>query len=394
MQDSIKKITKEDCFGCRSCEQTCPKQCISMLPDKEGFLYPFVNDDVCINCGLCLSHCPVGKEINTTDNPIALGLRLKDDLKLKESTSGGVFAGLADYVIGNGGIVFGCAFDEKLQARHVKAETIDELKPIKGSKYVTSNTLDTYQKVADILKKSPDKQILYTGTPCQISGLNSYLGIIPNNLITADIICHGVPSQKLFDKYIEWLSLKTNGEIIYYGFRDKDVSQWTCAGKTKTKTKTKVINGSIDPYYSSFMRGETYRHCCYKCEFACINKRPSDITMGDFWGIESVHPKFYSSKGISCCLINTKKGEDIFDKIQSKYEWIETTVNNISKGNCNLLHPTKKPPIRSTIYDGIDDWPINKFISKLYAPPHKRFIRYVISHIPESVKIFIKQNVR
>ncbi len=392
MSNTISSVKREECYGCRSCEQICPKQCISVLPDNEGFLYPSVNEGVCANCGLCVKHCPVFNKIGDT-SPAYLGLRLKDNKELSESASGGVFAGFADYILENGGVVFGCAFDENLQAQHIKINNKAELKLIKGSKYVASNTRETYREVSEILKDYPEKNVFYTGTPCQISGLYSFLGNKPEKLFTADIICHGVPSQKLFNKYIEWLSLKANNKIIYYGFRDKDVSGWTCCGKTKTKTKTKTINGAVDPYYSSFMRGETYRQCCYQCAFADIKKRPGDITMGDFWGVETAHPKFYSSKGVSCCLLNNDKGKFLFEKISSRFDFIETSADKITRKNGNLLRPTKKPAVRSSIYSGIDDLPVDKYISKLYAPLFKRIVRYMISLIPECVKILMKRHI-
>ena len=296
MADSIAILKKDECFGCRSCEQVCPKKCISVLPDEEGFLYPQVDEKICVHCWLCMAHCPSVQKIPQKQSLSFWGLRLKDGGELKESASGGVFAALADFVLEQGGVVFGAAYDENLRVRHCRAENKTELQALKKSKYVASSTERTYSEVAEFLRKEPNRLVLYTGSPCQIHGLYSFLGGKPQNLFTADIVCHGVPSQKLFDKYIAWLGEKQRGKILYYGFRDKDVAGWSCGGKTKTKTKTKVINGSVDPYYSSFMRGETYRLSCYRCPFASVERRPGDITMGDFWGIEFAHPKFYSKR--------------------------------------------------------------------------------------------------
>jgi coenzyme F420-reducing hydrogenase beta subunit len=391
MNNSITVLKKEECFGCRSCEQICPQNCISILPDTEGFLYPQINSDLCINCGLCLKHCPSVCAVKHEGYPKALGLKLKDEKELSESASGGVFAGVANYIIENKGVVFGCAFNDNLQAQHIKVESKEVLKSLKGSKYVTSNTLQTYKEVSATLKSNPDKLVFYSGTPCQIHGLYSFLGFHPENLLTADIICHGVPSQKLFDKYIKWLSLKLKGEITYIGFRDKDISGWTCKGKAKTKFKTKKIYGAVDPYYSSFLYGNIYRHSCYQCPFTDIKKRAADITMGDFWGIENINSKFYSSKGVSCCLLNSEKGKMFFEKVRNNYESIETTIEDVTIRNYNLLRPTKKPPVRDTIYNGIDDMSIEKYIKKLYAPLPKRVIRFIISVIPENIKILIKR---
>ena len=391
MSDNIATLKNDECFGCRSCEQICPKKCISILPDEEGFLYPSVDEKFCIDCGLCTKHCPAMLNLTEKEPKAFFAVRLKDSSVIMESSSGGIFAGLAEYIIENGGTVFGCAFNENLQAQHIKVNNYKDLQALKKSKYVTSNTLRTYSEVSEILKEEPKKFVLYTGTPCQIHGLYSFLGKTPDNLFTADIICHGVPSQKLFDKYLEWLGKKQCGKILYYGFRDKDVAGWACAGKAKTKTKTKTINGAIDPYYSSFMRGDTYRYSCYKCPFTNIRKRPADITMGDFWGIEFSHPGFYSNKGVSCCLINTEIGRKLFEKTVEKFDYIETSGEKITFLNGNLLHPTAKPSVRESIYNGIDEIPADKFIRRLYAPIHKRIIRYFISQIPHSLKTFFKR---
>lgn len=391
MRDNISTLKKDECLGCRSCEQICPKKCISIFPDKEGFLYPTVDENICIKCELCTKHCPAIQKIEGKEPEAFLAVRLKDSSAIMDSSSGGIFAGLAEYIIENDGVVFGCAFNKNLEALHIKVDNCKDLQALKKSKYVTSNTLHTYSEVAQIIKNEPKKLILYTGTPCQIHGLYSFLGKKTENLFTADIICHGVPSQKLFDKYLEWLGKKQSGKILYYGFRDKDVAGWACAGKTKTKTKTKIINGATDPYYSSFMRGETYRQSCYKCPFANIKYRPADITMGDYWGIEFAHPKFYSKKGVSCCLINTEKGKDFFQKIAEKFDYLETSDEKITLLNGNLVHPTAKPAVRESIYDGIDEIPAEKFISRLYAPMYKRIVRYFISIIPHSVKTFLKR---
>lgn len=391
MNNTIKILTKEQCYGCRSCEQICPKKSISLSADGEGFIYPQIEESICINCGLCSDHCPAVQKKEENENIRFLGLRLKDSEELMESSSGGAFAALADYVIENHGIVFGCAFDENLQAKHICVENKKDLKKIKGSKYVASDTLNTYLEVATILKTQKNIIVLYSGTPCQIHGLYSFLGCRPENLVTVDLICHGVPSQKLFNKYIEWLSNKTKSKILYYGFRDKDVSGWSCGGKIKTATKTKIINSVDDPYYSSFLRSENYRLSCYKCEFSNLNKRPADITIGDFWGIEIVHPDFYTKKGVSCCLLNTSKGKELFEKVKDRFHIIETEPEKITTFNGNLVHPTKKPLVRDKIYQDIDRLPSEEFIKKLYAPISKRIIRFLISKVPHSIKTFVKR---
>ena len=393
---NIEIISKEACFSCRSCEQSCPKKCIQMLENEEGFLYPSVTKDNCIDCGVCLKHCPVkiNHLVEKDFDKEFYALKLSDSDKLQESSSGGLFSGLAEYVLDCGGVVFGAAYNGDLQVNHVSVSNYEKLCLLKGSKYVTSNTKDTFFQVKKIL--SEGKIVLYSGSPCQIAGLYSYLGNKPENLYTVDIICHGVPSQKLFNKYIQWLETKLGEKIIYYGFRDKDVGGWTCGGKTKTKTKTKtkIINGAMDPYYSSFMRGETYKLSCYSCPFASVENRPADISIGDFWGVELLYPQFESKNGVSCCIINNEKGKKLFDLTKNKFDFITVTEESVCKYNRQLKSPMIKPQKRDNIYVGIDTLPLNKFINRLNASFFTRTKRYLISLIPSNLKVFIKRSLK
>ena len=389
--NNIEIISKEACFSCRSCEQSCPKKCIQMLENEEGFLYPSVTKDICINCGVCLKHCPVKTNhlVEKDFDKEFYALKLSDSDKLQESSSGGVFTGLAEYVLNYGGVVFGAAYDEELQVNHIIVSNYEDLCILKGSKYVSSNTNDTFFQVKKLLCEG--KIVLYSGSPCQIAGLYSYLGNKPENLYTVDIICHGVPSQKLFNKYIQWLEKKFGEKIIYYGFRDKDVGGWTCGGKTKTKTKIKTINGAIDPYYSSFMRGETYKLSCYSCSFASVENRPADISIGDFWGVELLYPQFESKNGVSCCIINSEKGKKLFDLTKNNFDFITVTKEAVCKYNGQLKSPMVKPQKRDNIYVGIDTLPLNKFINRLNASFFTRTKRFFISMIPSNIKVYIKK---
>ena len=389
--DSVEIITKNECFSCRACEQICPTNCICMEEDSEGFLYPHINTTLCTSCGVCLLHCPAHIPLKHLQDYSKLfyGVKLQNKKLLQESSSGGLFGGLAEHILNQGGIVFGAAYDEKLTVHYISVSNMEQLYKLKGSKYVASDTESTFSQVKELLKKG--LPVLYTGSPCQIDGLRCFLGREPENLFTADIICHGVPSQKLFDRYIEWLSKRFKEPVLYYGFRDKDVGGWTCGGKTKTKTKTKTVNGAVDPYYSSFMRGETYRHSCYSCPYTSVKKRPADITMGDFWGVEFFYPQFSRKDGVSCCVVNTAKGQKIFDSVKNKFECIEVTEDSICRYNKQLKYPSLRPRKRTLIYEGIDTLPLNTFIAKLHAPYPVRVKRFLISLMPTNAKIFIKR---
>ena len=216
----MERVT-EFCTGCRMCEQICPRHCISMVQDNEGFLVPNINQGKCVNCGLCAKKCPQNRtEELVFDVKQTLAARLKDDKTLYMSASGGAFAGIATAAIKNGWVVFGAAYDENMIVKHVKATSIDELLPLLNSKYVQCNTGDSFSEVKRLLNEG--KKVLYSGTPCQISGLRSFIGKSSPNLLLVDVICHGVSSPLLFSKYLELLKQKHDGaDITEFAFRDK-----------------------------------------------------------------------------------------------------------------------------------------------------------------------------
>lgn len=291
----------EFCTGCRTCEQLCPKQCISMKSNGEGFLVAEVDESVCVNCGLCRKRCPQNN-IPEKHSPIeVLAARYKDNDKLRNSASGGAFAAMAQYVLSQGGTVFGAAYQVDWSVGHIAVYDEKNLYKLQGSKYVQSDTLHTYSEVRALLDEG--KKVLFSGTSCQIGGLRAFLRKDYDNLLTVDLICHGVASPLLFRKYIEWLGQKVKGKILFYNFRDK-TGGWGLGYKTKTKTKTKPSN--LDPYYYHFLKGDTYRECCYRCNY-CSQARVGDITIGDYWGIEQAHPSFYSTKGVSVVLLNNRQ---------------------------------------------------------------------------------------
>lgn len=388
--NSVKCIEYSKCLSCKSCYFSCPKSAIEMVENEEGFFYPHVNEE-CINCGVCKKKCPILSLLeNKIVNQKCFGIYLKDQNKLLESSSGGAFAGIAEYILSQNGVVFGASYDENLSVKHICIESVDELKKIKGSKYVESDLNNTFVEVKNFCEQG--KTVLFSGCPCQIAGLKKYLGTDFANLFTVDLICHGVPSRKLFSKYIEWLSSKTKGNIIYYGFRDKDVAGWSCGGKAKTKTKTKTIEASCDPYYASFLRGETYRESCYTCKFANMD-RVGDITIGDFWGVEKYYPEINRENGISCCIVNTIKGESLVEAIKETFNIFECTEAEIRDSNTNLNHPTVRGKIRNNIYKGINELKAEKFFVRFKCENflYIKIKRSVRKFIPRPIKKFIKK---
>jgi len=343
-----------NCTGCRTCEQKCSYRAINMKANAEGFLYPEIDSDLCNNCGLCEKICPIFRDDLQNDVLEVFAAKSLNKEQLLRSASGGIFAALAENILEQNGIVFGCAYDENLVAKHIGIENLSELHKLQSSKYVQSDTLDTYTQARDFLKQN--RKVLYSGTSCQIAGLKAFLGKDYENLATVDLICHGVPSPGLFAKYIEWLGKKMGGKIIYYNFRSKERGGWdyNLKAKTKTKTKTKYLKCFLDPYYRRFLSNETLRECCYSCKYAC-GKRTSDISLADYWGIEQAHPVFFSRDGISAVLVNTQKGKNLFESIKNKAEYIQSTFENVAKNQLRLHGPVKRPAARDFAYSRIDE---------------------------------------
>lgn len=341
----------KSCCGCSGCEQMCPKNCISMKPDHEGFLYPEVDESICIECGICIKHCPILTDVSRCNIPKVYAAKYKDSGSTFKSTSGGLFIPIAKSVLSMGGVVFGCAYDENLVAKHIKVETEDELYRLQSSKYVQSDTRGIYKQVKTELQNG--KEVLFSGTGCQAAGLRSFLGKDYGNLLITDIVCHGVPSPKLFKNYIDYMGKKLGGTLTSYNFRSKEKRGWDLYYKAENGQKSKSDYGFFDPYYSAFLYCKTYRESCYECKFANKN-RVSDITLADYWGIQKFHPEFFDENGVSLVLVNTEKGKKYLEKIKDKLEIIESDYNKASVMNANLVHPSKRPSCRDSIYDGFD----------------------------------------
>lgn len=361
VKNNINKLNiKLECAGCRMCEQICPKNAIKMEEDEYGFLSPVVNEKLCINCGLCIKKCPQRNNVERNiENQTAYAAKIKDVEVLKQSSSGGLFSVFAKDCIENNGKVYGAAFDKDFNVVHIGVDNLESLEKLRGSKYVQSNTMSTYSEVKQDLESG--KRVLYSGNACQIAGLKNFLGKDYENLLTIDIVCHGVPSPRLFKKYRDYIENKYNGKIQEFSFRSKEKKGW---GKN---LKIKIDNGkvirkfvNVDPYYKAFSNGDVCRECCYNCKYANSN-RVGDITLADYWGLYKEHPEFYDKNGVSAVIINTENGRKAWEKLKENLEYLETDINAVKKYNKNLVEPTCRKKSRDYIYCGLNEKDFKKF---------------------------------
>ncbi len=338
----------KDCCGCRACADVCPKGCISMVKNSKGFFMPKIDSETCINCRLCDQICPVlNVQVKEDANTKLFCAYNKDNEIREQGSSGSIFYSVAKYVISNGGCVCGAAFVDGLKLRHIMVERLEDVYPLMKSKYLQSNTEGIYKKVKKELANG--RMVLFVGTPCQCQALYNYLGKRnPDNLILIDFICHGVPNQELFDRYIFEYEQKNNCKVIDFTFRKKTPKfLHNCLIKRQFNNGEQdelLVNCYDFPFYYAYLKYIIFRESCYKCNFVG-DKRITDLTLGDFWGIEHTGDVSDFYKGYSMLYVNNAKGENILEAIKSDLSLCEFDINSPKAYN----HAYKKPTHRSIL---------------------------------------------
>lgn len=325
-----------ECTGCFACKQTCPVNAIDMGLDKNGFMVPVVNNK-CISCNLCNKVCPIDKPLNRRNQKVFSFINSKEDILIRAS-SGGMFAAIAEYIIEQKGVVFGCILNKNKSAIQAYTTSKDGIKMMQGSKYVQSYVGNTFVEVKRFL--SQGKKVLYSGTPCQIDGLYNYLGKDYDDLITIDIVCHGVPNQGMLDNELKWIEKREQSKIKRILFRDKRINGWCLIGSLQIGNRKKLFFPANSPYYYYFDKGSIYRDCCYTCKYANLN-RIGDITIGDFWGIERSSNLKASTigKGVSLVISNSNKGLNTIKKVAIKGKLTPNKIESAIIENIQLIRP-------------------------------------------------------
>lgn len=326
------------CYGCCACNNVCPTNAISMTEDDFGNIIPSINQEKCIDCAMCKKVCPA---INNSDFNLpkyTYAAISKDDYIYSISTSGGAATVMSKCVLEKGGVVYGAAFvNGTSELKHIRVDKLDGLNKLKGSKYVQSNIDLSFRKVKEDIKTK--KLVLFIGTPCQIDGLLHYIGKDHDNLITVNLICHGVPSNRLLTEHIDYVLKNKNIENLNISFRAENAFKLSVFSNDKKLYESKFNN---DNYFLGFMRKLFYRDCCYSCKYA-QQKRVGDITIGDFWGFDQTKPfPVKANNGMSVILVNTDKGKMFFDDTGNEFIFQKRELEEAVSGNPQLNQPSVK----------------------------------------------------
>jgi acetyltransferase-like isoleucine patch superfamily enzyme/coenzyme F420-reducing hydrogenase beta subunit len=373
----INIIRKEDCTGCSACFDVCPTKAIKLETDIEGFWYPKVDLDLCIDCGLCDKTCPELhieelKQHGTIEIPVVMASCHKDDAVRRESTSGGIFSALASQMYKEGGYVGGAVYCTDFSVKHIVSNISEDLLRIRGSKHFQSETTGLFNQIKGLLKQG--EKVLVCGMPCQMAGLRLFLGKDYEKLIIVDFICLGINSPKIFHKHLESLEHQFGAKAISVQGKNKDLGWRSLAYKIKfANDKVYLRKGKDDAFTRGFV--STHINCrptCYECKYKGF-PRISDITLGDFWGIEHVDKTMDDNMGTSAVLLNSQKGIDFFHSIKDTVNAVEKSLSDLLPGNPALLRPIAKPTInRDNFFLDVDRLPFKDVVKK-YFPSESPF---------------------
>lgn len=341
---------KEECYGCTACVLTCPMRAIDMAYDQEGFVYPRIDQEKCIHCGKCVSVCNhISVERYKKADFFAVQ-NMNEAIRLK-SSSGGVFYALAEEVLLIGGIVVGAAYTSNLIVEHLAIEKIEDLYKLQGSKYLQSELKDIFRQIEMWLKNG--RVVLFSGTPCQVAGLYKYLGRRDDRLICIDVACHGVPSRKIWEAYLQYRARKGHSRIMALNLRDKS-SGWKnySVESIHADGKKRITWSYDDPFCRLYKSGLILRPSCYACMYKGV-ERQADITLADFWGIERIAPDIDDDLGTSVVIIHSEKGKNLFQKVGKGLKIWEADGDKVTQYNQSIVRSVNRKQERTEVINSI-----------------------------------------
>ena len=383
---------EEDCTGCAACASVCPVNAITMAPDHEGFLRPVVGD-ACILCRRCEQTCPILHPPVPGPAPAAAhAVWNNDEDERVKSSSGGFFSLLARHVLEQGGAVFGAVLDETMTARHVCARSVEELAPMRGSKYVQSDLGDSFAQARELLKAGAP--VLFSGVPCQVDGLKRYLGKDYPNLLTCDLVCHGVPSPAVFRAYLDSLEAEHGSKAVSVRFKDKSHGwshPWFTAEFADGGVYTEDFNRT--GYGRGFGMQLFLRPACAKCRYTSTS-RPADFTLADYWGLdEKLALPVERDKGVSMVLVNSARGQQVFDALSGRFGQVERPLAEAVAGNPRLASPLKANPRRAAFFSAFSALPfaeVEKRFLALPSLPYRAAARVLTPAMKEKLRKILK----
>ena len=384
---------KAMCCGCATCEIVCPTNAISMMTDEIGFVFPKVDNNACINCGLCEKSCPVLNHKNEKDLNHSIFVTFAKDKEIRfNGSSGGMFGLIAKHIIEEGGVVYGAAFDDNLKLKCTCATTLEELYPIYKSKYLQSDLEESFERIKNQLDSGI--KVMFVSTPCQVCALKLFLNKEYQNLLTVDFVCHGVPSQWLFDKCKDYVEKKKNIRVLDYSFRSKKKNgstphYYTVKYEKQGKIREKTALYIDSPFYYGFQKYITLRDSCYDCQFSYSN-RVSDITIGDFHEVDKYIKGINRFDGVSSFIVNTQKGQQIWSLIKNHTVFHELDFKTLVENGELMCGGTQKPKSRDEFVKTLENEEFEAVVDK-YLNGKKQWTKRIYYSLPNIVRKIMKR---
>ena len=414
----IRISEKESCCGCSACMNICPKKCISMEADSEGFLYPKVDEKRCVDLRCCRIVCPVQNTVanehfddaqisindwtnkvieQSSELPEAYAAFIKDSEVRENSTSGGFFTAIAKWIIANGGVVYGVEIDQNCKIVHSSSDNVEQLGKYRGSKYVQSSQGSVYKEIENLLKE--ERWVLYTGTPCQCAGLRRYLGTKEYaTLVVLDVFCHGVGSPKYWDIYVEYNKKKYKADIDRISFREKTYGyNSACMAVYFKNSKSSHKDHDTDLYWTAFSKFYIFRPSCYDCHFKTVHHEYSDFSIGDFWSVSNLGADFSESNGCSLLLVHSEKGKEILRNldeilVKQKVDIKEALIINGGPMPSKLISSSPENKKRTLFLSEMYNYSINELVKKYIPLSLKQKLKCVLK--PYLYKLGILEKIK